>query len=154
MATAIGDNWRATRNQRRESDPVWARAVLLLCALGGLVSVAACATATGSSIVTGTVRPGTHAEDVKLYLEEPKQYKVIGLVEASSDAGWTEQGSQDYAVGELKKQAAKLGANGVLLVSTGEDTSTIIGGYGTGTIWAVPVVAKKLTGKAIYVTEE
>jgi len=32
----------------------------------------------------------------------------------------TQQGSVDYATAELKKQAAKLGANGVLLRSFGE----------------------------------
>jgi len=31
----------------------------------------------------------------------------------------------DYAIDELKKQAAKLGANGVLLVSSGDETTTV-----------------------------
>ena len=90
---------------------------------------------------------------MKLYLEAPKTYEGIGIVNASSDAGWTEQGSVDYAIEELKKQAAKLGANGVLIASTGEQTSTIIGGYGTGYLYAVPVTAKTVSGKAIFVDE-
>ena len=48
----------------------------------------------------------------------------------------------DYAIEELKKQAAKLGANGVLLVSSGDRTSTIVGGHGTGSLYAIPVTAK------------
>ncbi len=112
------------------------------------------ACATGSAIVTGTIRPATDPELVKFYLKEPRRYEVIGLVEASSDAGWTSQGSQDYAIAELKKQAAKLGANGVLLTATGEQTSTMVGGYGTGIIWAVPVTAKTIKGMAIFVFEE
>ena len=123
--------------------------IVLLFAL----HVGACATATGSSIVVGQVREPIDPSQVKLYLEAPKIYEGIGIVNASSDAGWTEQGSVDYAIEELKKQAAKLGANGVLIASTGEQTSTIIGGYGTGYLYAVPVTAKTVSGKAIFVDE-
>jgi hypothetical protein len=90
---------------------------------------------------------------VSLFLEAPSNYEVIGIVNASSDAGWTEQGSVDYAVEELKNQAAKLGANGVLLESTGEHTSTVIGGYGTGYLYAIPVTAQTVSGRAIFVDE-
>lgn len=69
----------------------------------------------GSVIVTGTIRPVINPKTVKLYLKEPLRYEVIGIVEASSEQGWTAQASQNYAVEEIKKQAAKLGANGVLL---------------------------------------
>lgn len=116
-----------------------------------VISLVACAS--GSSIVTGTKRTPIEASQVKLYLELPVKYEVIGIVNASSDAGWTEQGSVDYAVEELKNQAAKLGANGVLIGTTGESTSVIVGGHGTGSIYAIPVTAKTVTGKAIYVNE-
>ena len=112
------------------------------------------ACASGSSILTGNARPATDPASVKLYLEEPQRYEIIGLVQASSDAGWTEQGSQNYAVAELKKQAAKLGANGVLLTTTGEKTSVLFGSSGTGMLWAVPVAAKTINGTAIFVYEE
>jgi uncharacterized protein YbjQ (UPF0145 family) len=58
----------------------------------------------------------------------------------------------DYAIEELKKQAARLGANGVLLVSSGDRTSTIVGGQGTGYLYAIPVTAKTFQGRAIFVT--
>ena len=80
-----------------------------------LLAIAACAS--GSAIVTGQRRAPVAREQVKLYLEAPTEYEVIGVVSASSDAGWTEQGSLDYAIAELKKQAGKLGANGVLLLA-------------------------------------
>ena len=118
---------------------------VLICAL----LLVGCAT--GSSIVTGTTREPIDPN--QLYLDEPEEYEAIGIVNASSNSGWTEQGSVDYAVKELKKQAAKLGANGVLLLTTGDKTSTVVGGYGTGNLYAVPVLAKTLTGKAIYVTD-
>jgi hypothetical protein len=113
--------------------------------------VAACAS--GSSIVVGEVREPITPDQVRLYLEAPSNYEVIGIVNASSDAGWTEQGSVDYAVEELKNRAAKICANGVLLGSTGEQTSSVIGGYGTGFLYAVPVTAKTASGRAIFVYE-
>lgn len=109
--------------------------------------------ATGSSIVVGNVRAPIDPSGVKLYLEAPANYEVIGLVKASSDAGWSEQESVNYAVEELKKQAAKLGANGVFIETTGETVSTIIGGQGTGYLYAIPVSEQNVSGKAIYVTE-
>ena len=107
--------------------------------------------ASGSSIVVGEAREAIASSQVKLYLEIPENYEIIGIVTASSDAGWTEQRSVDYAVEELKNQAAKLGANGVLIESTGEQNSTVVGGYGTGYIYTIPVTSKSVTGKAIYV---
>jgi len=124
------------------------RSALLLLALA-VLSIAACAS--GSAIVTGNTRTPIAPEQVRIYLEPPTSFEVIGLVNASSDSGWTEQGSLDYAIEELKKQAAKLGANGVLLVSSGERTTTVVGGYGTGYVYAVPVTAKTVQGRAIFV---
>ena len=107
--------------------------------------------ASGSYILTGQKRSPTNAIDVKLYTEHPKRYDEIAIVNASSDAGWTEQGSQDYAVQELKNQAAKLGANGILIITTGETVSTTVGSYSNGMVYAFPVTAKTISGKAIYV---
>lgn len=122
---------------------------LLLLLAPAVLAIAACAT--GSAIVTGNTSAPVAPEQVRIYLEPPAAFEVIGLVNASSDAGWTEQGSLDYAIEELKKQAAKVGANGVLLVSSGEKTSTIVGGQGTGYVYAIPVTAKTVQGRAIFV---
>ena len=99
-----------------------------------ILTLAACAT--GSAIVTGNTRDPVAPEQVKIYLDPPAAFETIGLVKATSGAGWTQQGSVEYAIEELKKQAAKLGANGVLLVSSSEKTS----GIGT-----------TVEGKAIFV---
>ena len=107
--------------------------------------------ASGTAIVTGTTRTAIDSEKVKLYIQPPAEYEVIAIIKASSDAGWTAQGSQDYAVQELKNQAAKLGANGVLLGATGVKTSTVVGGHGTGTMYAIPVETEVVSGQAIYV---
>lgn len=127
---------------------LWEVSGLLL----GVLLLHACAS--GSYIVTGEVREPTDIRLVKLYVEPPDQYETIGIVKASSDSGWTEQGSQDYAVQELKKQAAKLGANGVILTETGENVSSVIGTSGNGGLYAIPVTAQKVSGKAIYVHKD
>ncbi|WP_367989517.1 hypothetical protein AB2S62_19965 [Vibrio sp. NTOU-M3] len=122
----------------------------------GLVVVALSvlnACASGSAIVTGVKKPALDFNQVRLYLEAPEQYETIGIVKASSDAGITQQASQDYAVEELKKQAAKLGANGVILTTTGENTSSIISTNADGSIYTIPVSAQTVSGKAVFVKE-
>ena len=113
------------------------RTALLLL---GTVVLAIAACASGSSIVTGTMRTPLAQDQVELYLESPSEFELIGLVSASSDAGMTEQTSVNFAIEELKKQAGKLGANGVLIVSTGNSKIDVFGGY-----------SKTIQGKAIFV---
>ena len=108
------------------------------------------ACATGSSIVTGEKRTPIDFNLVKFYLETPENYEVIGLVKASSDAGWTEQDSVDYAIEELKRQASMLGANGVLLTTTGEKTSTNVTSDGQGNYYFFDTTDQTVSGKAIY----
>lgn len=106
-----------------------------------------CASASGTYLITGTQREAIGAESVVIYTEFPVQYETIGIVTASSDAGWTEQDSLNYAVAELKNQAAKIGANGVVIENMGETSS---GGMIVSGIY-VPVSAQNVSGKAIYV---
>jgi hypothetical protein len=150
LAAELASLYRAplTLVHSLENDMTLYRRALLLLPLTAL-AIAACAS--GSAIVTGNRRPPVAPEQVTLYLESPAEFEVIGLVNASSDAGWTQQGSLDYAIRELKKQAAMLGANGVLIVATGETTSTMILGQGTGSAHSVPVSGKTVQGKAIFV---
>ena len=112
------------------------------------------ACASGSAIVTGIKRNPITPDQVKIYLESPSDYEIIGIVNASSDAGWTEQGSMDYALEELKKQAAKLGANGVILEHSGEKNTSTVGGFSNNVFYAIPATAKTLAGKAIFVKSE
>ena len=100
--------------------------------------------------MTGTQRPATSPDEVALYASVPENSEVIGIVKASSDSGWTEQQSLDYAVAELKKQAAKIGANGIVISSTGKSTDGFVMMYGV----AVPDEAQYVTGTAIYVPIE
>lgn len=114
-----------------------------------VVALLLAACASGTALVTGTPRNPLAPEQVNIYLEPPAEYEIVGLVSASSDAGWTDQGSLDYAIHELKKQAAKMGANGVLLTSSGEKVTTIL--VGQNASYAIPVTAKTVQGRAIFV---
>jgi len=110
--------------------------------------------ATGSSIVTGKVRPAINSSEVKIYLDLPSQYETIGIVEASSDIEFSTQAAQDRVINELKAQAAKIGANGVLLLNIGEKSGEMVG-FSSGTaFYADSSEAKTAKGKAIFVIQE
>ena len=118
---------------------------LMVAVLLGLV-----ACASGNALVTGTQRPATNPESVVIYTEAPEKYKVIGIVTASSDATGSAQTDLNYAVAELKKQAAKIGANGILLqdVSSSNSGGVFISGV------FVSETKQNVSGKAIYVFDK
>jgi hypothetical protein len=116
-----------------------------------VVLLACTACASGSVIVTGTTRPAVAPESVRLFVDPPAEYDVIGLVSASSDAGWTEQGDVNYAIAELKRLAAKLGANGVLITASGDKATSIVVPQAQGAIVSASASAKTIQGKAIFV---
>ena len=97
--------------------------------------------ATGSAIITGQVRPALNPTEVKIYLNPPSQYETIGIIEASSDVEFFTQAAQNRVIENLKKQAAKIGANGILLRNTGSVF------YDNGS-------TKTAQGEAIYVIKE
>ncbi len=124
----------------------------IIVALSLLVVLFGCAT--GSSIVTGKARPAISSSEVKIYLDPPSQYETIGIVEASSDVEFSTQAAQDRAINELKAQAAKIGANGVILLNTGDKSGEIVGFYSGGLFYAGASETKTAKGKAIFVIQE
>lgn len=107
------------------------------------------ACASGSAVVTGQQRAQVALEAVKVYGQPPAKYEVIGLVEASSDAGMTGSGSMEYAMRELREQAGKIGANGVLVRAIGGKSDAAW----TGSM-LITSETKSVNGEAIYVTKE
>ena len=110
--------------------------------------------------VVGTVRPAIAPDQVKIYVQAPKKYEVIAIVEASSKGAFAfgDQMKNDIMIGRLKEEAAAVGANGLWLSSTGqEDVSATFmpnnaSMYSSGSF----IVNKAKTGKgtAIFVFEE
>jgi len=116
--------------------------------------VMSCATGSGSILITGTPRTPIAIEEVTLYTSPPSNYEVIGIVNASSDAGWSQQGSLDYAVEHLKKEAANVGANGVLIKNQGLTSGDTVGFVGDGGMYYGSSVEKmQISGEAIWVAE-
>ena len=69
---------------------------------------------TGTALVTGQERSPIDTGAVTLYSELPAHYEVVGIIEAASDVRISAEAAQKRAFAELKKQAAKIGANGVI----------------------------------------
>lgn len=115
-----------------------------------VICLTICSCASGKSIVTGNIREPVEESQVKLYTEPPSDYEVIGIVSASSEDGITEQKSLDYAIARVKKEAGKLGANGVLLENVGQQAGSY---YLIGNVLASGTL-QTVSGKAIYVRKE
>lgn len=108
--------------------------------------------------VVGQTRSPIDPEKVEVYLiyfehKEPSKYEVIGLVSVSS-TGITQQGAKDSCIAELKKQAAKLGANGVLVYHPAETRMSSVSGYSRGFLWNFPIAEGWISGTAIFVRQE
>jgi hypothetical protein len=101
----------------------------LIALLPGIFLLAACANT--SHVITGTPRPPIDPAQVKVYSTAPPNYEEIAVINASSRSSFalTDQKKMDAVMQRMKKEAAALGANGVLLQSTG---SQYAGGVGTG----------------------
>ena len=105
-----------TRTLRR---PLRVAASLLIAVLAGCAS-------SSQVVLVGTARPAISADQVKIYLEPPdSRYEQIANLAASSEGSFalTAAGKADEVVERLKRQAAKLGANGLLLHGVGDETS-------------------------------
>ena len=75
-----------------------------------------------SHIIIGETQTPIDYTDVKVYTDYPDNYEKIAIMEASSDLSYkdlsiefTHQQKTNKALERLKKEAASLGANGVVL---------------------------------------
>ncbi|EKE87068.1 hypothetical protein [Idiomarina xiamenensis] len=105
---------------------------LVVAMLLGVVT--ACSSPT-STVMVGDKRPPTTAEQVKIYVDKPANYEAIAMIEASSDSSFSfsDQSKLEAAVKRLKEEAAKVGANGILLQGTDEKRGdSVYVGAGTG----------------------
>jgi hypothetical protein len=132
-------------------------------AVMGALCLSACVT---SHVIVGKVRPPISPDQVQLYLHPPAtKYEEVALLESSSkhSFSFTAQGKTNAVVQRLKEDAAKLGANGILLEGVGDKATGSVGtGFGSATGAGNSVVGvgfnssgtvfvKSGTGIAIYV---
>lgn len=125
--------------------------------------------ATAHVIMVGQARPATSPDLVRVYTATPRHFARIAIINSSSGASWafTERAQVDEAIAKIRKEAAKLGANGILLQAVGTRSSgnlgISIGGFGFGGgrhhAYAVggagsfygPILHKTVQATAIYV---
>ena len=138
-----------------------------LIRITGVMALAAILTScsTSSHVMVGTARPAISPDDVAVYMQPPPQYEAIAHVDATSQGSFAFTGQQnmDKAIARLKQEAARLGANGILLESVQDKQSGSIGtgvgssSYGGNTATGVGVGGsfgiynKAVSGLAIYV---
>jgi hypothetical protein len=133
--------------------------------LAVVIACAAAACATSSHVLIGTARPPISPESVRVYYRAPPKYEEIATVQASSQGSMalTSQQNMDKAIARLKAEAAKVGANGVLLQGVHDTPGGSIGlgggstSYGPGSAVGVgaggsfALTNKAAQGLAIYV---
>jgi hypothetical protein len=101
-----------------------------------LVFTGACTT---SHVMIGKARPPISPEQVVIYTRPPEMpYEEIARIDTSSQGSFsfTAQGKTDAVIRRLKEEAAKLGANGVLLEGIGDQASGSIGTGGGSTSYS------------------
>jgi hypothetical protein len=137
------------------------RSVAVLAAIAYL-TLSGCAAS--SHVIVGTVRPAISRDEVKLYLQPPAKYEEIATIDASSRGtpAFTDQRKMDRVIARLKAEAAKLGANGILLEGTsdreaggiGLGTGSVSGNSAVGIGTSFGIIIKSGTGIAIYVAPQ
>lgn len=99
---------------------------LICLQLAALITTYGCVS---SHLTIGTVKAPRNYEDLKIYATPPFGYETIAVVRASSKYSFSvnDQMKLDTALFRLKKEAARLGANGIILQSIGDQPVSIIG---------------------------
>lgn len=132
----------------------------LVCGL--VMTLSGCAITNETTLLVGKARPSTTPDQVKLYTSPPEKYEEIALVSADAAHDFmSKQALLDISIAKIKEEAAKVGANGVLLDSVGDNYVGSSGMMVTPTAnKRAPVIGigamnartgKAVTGKAIFV---
>jgi hypothetical protein len=98
---------------------------------------------------------------VQVYWQPPPKYEQIAILDTSSGGSFalTAQGKTDKVIERMKGEAAKLGANGILIQNMGDRPSGSVGfgfgaaspGTGVGVGTSTASYQKTGSGMAIYV---
>ena len=113
----------------------------------------------------GPARPPISPAAVQIYENPPRHYEQIAIINSSAGTTWLfpDHGSLDEAIADLSREAAALGANGVLLQQVYDQPvgglSVGVGGfggghhnfYGGGGSVGGPLINRRVQAIAIYV---
>ncbi len=136
-----------------------------LCILASLLAALAACASSDSLVMVGAARPPISPAEVKIYSHPPAVFEEIALLNASTSHMFTPGGQKtiDEVIEKLKEQAAKVGANGVLLEGfsdrqTGSLGTGVGGGsasgnsaVGVGVGGSMGIYKKNGQGRAIFV---
>ena len=143
----------------------------LLCSICVLSLFYGCNITRGSHVIVGIERAPIDASNVKIYTRPPAKYEEIAIISTDArNAFASAQSLMDSAIARLKKEAAKLGANGILLTGAGDQYGGSVGsGFGTANAFGTgsgttafgsgfgsssAILNKATSGIAIYVIQE
>jgi uncharacterized protein YbjQ (UPF0145 family) len=132
---------------------------------GGVAALALAACASDTLVMTGAARPPISPADVRVYSQPPEVFQEIAILDASKSSAFTTGGQKtvDKVVQGLKEQAAKLGANGIILEGfsdrqtgsvgsgVGGDSVSRNSAVGVGVGGSLGIYKKTGHGRAIYV---
>ena len=111
-----------------------------------------------SHIIVGDTREPIHPSNVEIYLDYPEQYEKIALIDAGSNFAFKDpvilfdwQSKMDKATERLKIEAAKLGANGILIINTDNKIYQSTNSDGKGSSSSSSHTEKFVKAIAIYV---
>ena len=133
--------------------------VVKILALGAIfVALTACAS---SHVIVGTTRAPIQPDQVKIYLQPPAKFETVALLEANDMGanGFSQQSRVNKVMKRLKKEAANLGANGIILQGVGSEYAGSVGtgfasgngGFATGMGFSAAQMRKVGQATAIYV---
>ncbi|MFT4939697.1 MAG: hypothetical protein ACI88A_002742 [Paraglaciecola sp.] len=111
--------------------------------------------------IVGNKRTPIDSAEVQIYQIKPAEYEQIAFIQVSSknSLAFSDQAMQKVIIERLKKEAAALGANGVLLTQTEEQVTGSIGSgtgmagrnIGIGIGLSFPITNQLTRAVAIYV---
>jgi uncharacterized protein YbjQ (UPF0145 family) len=131
----------------------------------GAAVVLQVACASSWHVLTGTPRPPTSPSQVKVYSDAPPTFEEIAVLKASRKSIFSSGGerSTDKVVERLKAEAAKVGANGLIIEGfdqtqtgsigsgAGSDSYSAHGSINLGVGASVGIFKTTGKGRAIYV---
>lgn len=94
-----------------------------------LLGCAAIETSDATHILVGDRYPATEPESIEILFEKPdKEYLVIGMIESRGIGMWDEARDMHLSMKALRTEAAKIGANAVLIKSSEQQITGISNG--------------------------